>query len=157
MVEPKDELWTRSVVTVYDDKLEDFSQLVEDLLSAIREKDLDTLDYAVFLDKPTGEAILLEHYTSRGTQRARRHLRRRWRRCHVLLDPLGAMAVNSQSARLWLRHSRSCFVSHGVGYQARMRRSRSVFRSDSARVCTVGHVRTHRSGHMTPPQSAPRR
>src|SRR6266436_4565529 len=64
MVEPKDELWTRSVVTVYDDKLEDFSQLVEDLLSAIREKDLDTLDYAVFLDKPTGEAILLEHYTS---------------------------------------------------------------------------------------------
>ena len=64
MAEPKDELWTRSVVTVYDDKLEDFSQLVEDLLSAIREKDLDTLDYAVFLDKPTGEAILLEHYTS---------------------------------------------------------------------------------------------
>src|SRR2546423_14961380 len=64
MVEPKDELWTRSVVTVYDDKLEDFSQLVEDLLSAIREKDLDTLDYAIFLDKPTGEAILLEHYTS---------------------------------------------------------------------------------------------
>ena len=64
MADHADELWARSVVTVYDGKVEDFSQLVDDLLSAIREKDLDTLDYAIFLDKPTGEAILLEHYTS---------------------------------------------------------------------------------------------
>jgi hypothetical protein len=60
------ELWTRSVVTVYDGRLEAFVQLVEDLLSTIRDKDLDTLDYAIFLDKPRGEAIILGHYMSSG-------------------------------------------------------------------------------------------
>ena len=80
MADHADDLWARSVVTVYDGKVEDFSQLVEDLLSAIREKDLDTLDYAIFLDKPSGEAIVLEHYTnSTGWQAHNSNLTARWK------------------------------------------------------------------------------
>jgi hypothetical protein len=46
------ELWSRSVASVYDGKVEDFKRLAGDLVSTIRENDSETLDYAIFLDEP---------------------------------------------------------------------------------------------------------
>ncbi|HEX6393886.1 MAG TPA: hypothetical protein VFZ97_10605 [Acidimicrobiales bacterium] len=63
MADATDELWTRSLVTVYDGKIEDFTDFIGDLLSTIREKDSDTLNYSVFLDRARSEAIILEHYS----------------------------------------------------------------------------------------------
>lgn len=59
-----DELWMRSVATVYDGKIEDFKRLSEDMLSTIRDKDSDTLNFAIFLDEPTRVAVFLEEYAS---------------------------------------------------------------------------------------------
>jgi quinol monooxygenase YgiN len=58
------ELWSRSVASVYDGKVEDFKRLAEDLLSAIREHDSDTLNYAIFLDEPARVAVIIEQYAS---------------------------------------------------------------------------------------------
>jgi hypothetical protein len=58
------ELWMRSVATVYDDKIEDFKRLAEEMLSTIRDKDSDTLNFAIFLDEPTRVAVFLEEYAS---------------------------------------------------------------------------------------------
>jgi quinol monooxygenase YgiN len=58
------ELWSRSVASVYDGKVEDFKRLAEDLLSAIREHDSDTLNYAIFLDEPGRVAVIIEQYAS---------------------------------------------------------------------------------------------
>ena len=38
------ELWSRSVANIHEGKLEEFKRLAEDLLSAIRENDSDTLN-----------------------------------------------------------------------------------------------------------------
>jgi hypothetical protein len=43
----------RSVATVYEGKIEDFKRLAEDMLSTIRDKDSDTLNFAIFLDEPS--------------------------------------------------------------------------------------------------------
>jgi quinol monooxygenase YgiN len=58
------ELWSRSLAKIYDGKLEDFKRLAEDLLSAIREHDSDTLNYAIFLDEPGRVAVIIEQYAS---------------------------------------------------------------------------------------------
>jgi hypothetical protein len=55
-----DELWMRSVATVYDGKIEDFKRLAEEMLSTIRDKDSDTLNFAIFLDEPTRVAVFLD-------------------------------------------------------------------------------------------------
>ena len=60
----ENELWMRSVATIHDGKLEDFKRLIEDLLSAIREKDSDTLNYMIFLDESACVAVFLDHYAS---------------------------------------------------------------------------------------------
>jgi quinol monooxygenase YgiN len=59
-----DELWMRSVATVYDGKIEDFKQLAEDMLDSIRDKDSETLNFAIFLDEPRRVAVFLEEYAS---------------------------------------------------------------------------------------------
>jgi quinol monooxygenase YgiN len=59
-----DELWMRSVATVYEGKIEDFKRLAEEMLSTIRDKDSDTLNFAIFLDEPTRVAVFLEEYAS---------------------------------------------------------------------------------------------
>ena len=58
------ELWTRSVASIRDGKLEDFKHFARDLVSAIREKDSDTLNYAIFLDEPRSLAVIIEQYAS---------------------------------------------------------------------------------------------
>ena len=58
------ELWSRSLVKIFDGKLEDFKHLAEDLLSAIRENDLETLNYAIFLDEPARVAVIIAQYAS---------------------------------------------------------------------------------------------
>ena len=58
------ELWSRSVAKIYDGKLEDFKRLAEDLLSAIREHDSETLNYAIFLDEPGRVAVIIAQYPS---------------------------------------------------------------------------------------------
>jgi quinol monooxygenase YgiN len=59
-----DELWMRSVATVYEGKIEDFKRLAEEMLSTIRDKDSDTLNFAIFLDEPTRVVVFLEEYAS---------------------------------------------------------------------------------------------
>jgi hypothetical protein len=59
-----DELWMRSVAAVYDGKIEDFKRLAGELLDTIRDKDSDTLNFAIFLDEPTRVAVFLEEYAS---------------------------------------------------------------------------------------------
>src|SRR5258705_12102464 len=58
------ELWSRSLAKIYDGKREDFKRLAEDLLSAIREYDSETLNYAIFLDEPGRVAVIIEQYAS---------------------------------------------------------------------------------------------
>jgi quinol monooxygenase YgiN len=58
------ELWSRSLAKIYDGKLEDFKRLAEDLLSAIRENDSETLNYAIFLDEPGRVAVIIAQYAS---------------------------------------------------------------------------------------------
>jgi len=58
------ELWSRSLAKIYDGKLEDFKRLAEDLLSAIRENDSETLNYAIFLDEPARVAVIIAQYAS---------------------------------------------------------------------------------------------
>ena len=58
------ELWSRSVAKIHDGKLEDFNRLAEDLLSAIRENDSETLNYAIFLDEPRRVAVIIAQYAS---------------------------------------------------------------------------------------------
>jgi hypothetical protein len=58
------ELWSRSLAKIYDGKLEDFKRLAEDLLSAIRENDSETLNYAIFLDGPGRVAVIIAQYAS---------------------------------------------------------------------------------------------
>ena len=64
MGDAMDELWIRSVETICDGKLEDFKWPAGELLSRIRAKDSNTLNYAIFLNEPTRAAVFLEHYTS---------------------------------------------------------------------------------------------
>jgi hypothetical protein len=59
-----DELWMRSVAAVYDGKIEDFKRLAEEMLSTIRDKDADTLNFAIFLDEAVRVAVFLEEYAS---------------------------------------------------------------------------------------------
>ena len=58
------ELWSRSLAKIYDGKLEDFKRVAEDLLSAIRENDSETLNYAIFLDEPGRVAVIIAQYAS---------------------------------------------------------------------------------------------
>jgi quinol monooxygenase YgiN len=58
------ELWSRSLAKIYDGKLEDFKRLAEDLLSAIREHDSETLNYAIFLDESGRVALIIAQYAS---------------------------------------------------------------------------------------------
>jgi quinol monooxygenase YgiN len=58
------ELWTRSRANVRDGKLEDLKRFAGELVSAIREKDADTLNYAIFLDEPGRVAVIIEQYAS---------------------------------------------------------------------------------------------
>ena len=58
------ELWSRSLAKIYDGKLEEFKRLTEDLLSAIRENDSDTLNYGIFLDEPRRVAVIIAQYAS---------------------------------------------------------------------------------------------
>jgi quinol monooxygenase YgiN len=58
------ELWSRSVANIHQGKLEEFKRLAEDLLSAIREKESDTLNYAIFLDEPRRVAVIVAQYAS---------------------------------------------------------------------------------------------
>jgi quinol monooxygenase YgiN len=59
-----DELWMRSVATIYEGKIEDFKKLAEEMLSTIRAKDSGTLNFAIFLDEPTRVVVFLEEYAS---------------------------------------------------------------------------------------------
>jgi quinol monooxygenase YgiN len=59
-----DELWMRSVATVYEGKIEDFKRLAEEMLDTIRDKDSETLNFAIFLDEPMRVAVFLEEYAS---------------------------------------------------------------------------------------------
>jgi hypothetical protein len=72
-----DELWMRSVAAVYDGKIEDFKRLAEEMLSTIRDKDADTLNFAIFLDEAVRVAVFLEEYASSAGWRARRRPDRR--------------------------------------------------------------------------------
>ena len=58
------ELWSRSVASVYDGKVEGFKRLAGDLVSTIRENDSETLNYAIFLDEPARVAVIVEQYAS---------------------------------------------------------------------------------------------
>src|SRR5258707_5882078 len=58
------ELWSRSVASIHDGKVEDFKRLAEDLLSTIRENDSETLNYAIFLDESARVAVIVEQYAS---------------------------------------------------------------------------------------------
>jgi quinol monooxygenase YgiN len=58
------ELWTRSRANVRDGKLEDLKRFAGELVSAIRENDADTLNYAIFLDEPGRVAVIIEQYAS---------------------------------------------------------------------------------------------
>src|SRR5438094_290759 len=58
------ELWSRSLAKIYDGKLEEFKRLAEDLLSAIRENDSETLNYAIFLNEPGRVAVIIAQYAS---------------------------------------------------------------------------------------------
>ena len=58
------ELWSRSLAKIHDGKLEDFKRFAEDLLSAIREHDSETLNYAIFLDEPARVAMIIAQYAS---------------------------------------------------------------------------------------------
>ena len=58
------ELWTRSLASIHDGKLEDFKRFAGELVSSIREKDSDTLNYAIFLDEPGAVAVIIEQYAS---------------------------------------------------------------------------------------------
>ena len=58
------ELWGRSRARIYDGKLEEFKRLAGDLLSAIRENDSETLNYAIFLDEPRRVAVIVAQYAS---------------------------------------------------------------------------------------------
>ena len=58
------ELWSRSVANVHAGKLEDFKRLAQDRLSAIRDHDAETLNYAIFLDEPARVAVIVEQYAS---------------------------------------------------------------------------------------------
>ena len=59
-----DELWMRSVATIYEGKTEDFKRLAEEMLDTIRAKDSDTLNFAIFLDEPTRVVVFIEEYAS---------------------------------------------------------------------------------------------
>ena len=56
------ELWTRSRANIHDGKLEDFKRFATELVSTIREKDSETLNYAIFLDEPGSVAVIIEQY-----------------------------------------------------------------------------------------------
>ena len=58
------ELWTRSVASICDGKLEDFKRFAGNLVNTIREKDSDTLNYAIFLDERRRVAVIIEQYAS---------------------------------------------------------------------------------------------
>ena len=58
------ELWSRSVANIHKGRLQEFKRLAEGLLSAIRENDSDTLNYAIFLDEPARVAVIVEQYAS---------------------------------------------------------------------------------------------
>jgi hypothetical protein len=58
------ELWSRSVANVHAGKLEDFKRLAQDRLSAIRDHDAETLNYAIFLDEPGRVAVIIAQYAS---------------------------------------------------------------------------------------------
>ena len=58
------ELWTRSVASIHDGKLEDFKLFTGELVGSIRENDSDTLNYAIFLDEPGRAAVIIEQYAS---------------------------------------------------------------------------------------------
>ena len=58
------ELWTRSLAKIRDGKLEEFKRFAGDLVGAIREKDSDTLNYAIFVDEPGRIAAIVEQYAS---------------------------------------------------------------------------------------------
>ena len=52
-----DELWMRSVATVYEGKIEDFKRLAEEMLSTIRDKDCEFTQVEVYGD-PTPQACV---------------------------------------------------------------------------------------------------
>ena len=58
------ELWSRSLAKIHEGKLEDFKRFAKDLLSAIREHDSETLNYAIFLDEPARVAVIIAQYAS---------------------------------------------------------------------------------------------
>ena len=58
------ELWTRSVASIRDGKLEEFKRFAAELVNTFREKDSDTLNYAIFLDEPGRVAVIIEQYSS---------------------------------------------------------------------------------------------
>ena len=58
------ELWTRSLASILDGKLEDFKLFAAELVGSIRENDSDTLNYAIFLDEPGRAAVIIEQYAS---------------------------------------------------------------------------------------------
>ena len=58
------ELWMRSVATIKDGKLDEFQQLVDELLTTAREKDSETVVFSAFLDEPAQVAVFIEEYAS---------------------------------------------------------------------------------------------
>jgi hypothetical protein len=58
------ELWSRSVASIYDGKVEDFKRLAGALVSTIREHDSETLNYAIFVDEPARVAVIVAQYAS---------------------------------------------------------------------------------------------
>ena len=65
-----DEVWMHSVAPINDGKLEVFKRLAQELLSTIREKDLDTLNHASLLDESSHVAVFSSTMRARRLARA---------------------------------------------------------------------------------------